>query len=64
MKSEVCVRWKYCDRRNDYGNLQALAYAVSPLVSGVIGMPGSTAMIVAIIMVRVGLDKLCNCPGT
>ena len=62
LRSKICVDWRYCSKRSDYGDFQSLAYAVAPLVSSVVGIPATTAMIVAIILVKSGLDKLCNCP--
>ena len=63
LKAKVCVDWHYCNKRNDYGNFQALAYAIAPLVSSVVGVPATTAMIVALILIKIGLDDLCKCPG-
>jgi hypothetical protein len=62
LRGKICVDWRYCSRRGDYGDFQSLAYAVAPLVSGVVGVPATTAMIVAIILIKSGLDKFCNCP--
>jgi hypothetical protein len=62
LRSKICVDWRYCGKRGDYGDFQSLAYAVAPLVSSVVGVPATTAMIVAIILIKSGLDKFCNCP--
>ena len=62
LRSKICVDWHYCSKRGEYGDFQSLAYAVAPLVSSVVGTPATTAMIVAIILIKSGLDKLCNCP--
>ena len=61
-RGKICVDWRFCSKRGDYGDFQSLAYAVAPLVSSVVGVPATTAMIVAIILIKSGLDKLCNCP--
>jgi hypothetical protein len=61
LRAKICVDWRYCSRRSEYGDFQSLAYAVAPLVSSVVGIPASTAMIVAIILIKSGLEKLCNC---
>jgi hypothetical protein len=61
-RAKICVDWHFCSERGDYGDFQSLAYAVAPLVSSVVGVPATTAMIVAIILIKSGLDKLCNCP--
>lgn len=61
-KAKICVEWHYCDKRGDYANIQSLVYAVVPLISSVVGIPAATAMIVAIILIKVGLDDLCKCP--
>jgi hypothetical protein len=63
LKAKICVDWKYCSKRSEYGTFQSLVYAVAPLVSSVVGVPVSTALIVAIILIRVGLDDLCKCPN-
>jgi hypothetical protein len=63
-RAKICVEWKYCSRRADYGTFQSLVYAVAPLVSSVVGVPAATALIVAVILVKVGLDDLCKCPST
>jgi hypothetical protein len=62
LRGKICVDWRYCSKRGEYGDFQSLAYAVAPLVSSVVGIPATTAMIVAIILIKSGLDKLCNCP--
>lgn len=61
LKTKICADWQYCNKRGAYGNFQSLAYAISPLISGVVGVPSATAMIVAIILIKIGLDDLCNC---
>ena len=62
-KSKICVEWKYCSRRADYGTFQSLVYAVAPLVSSVVGVPAATSLIVAVILAKAGLDDLCKCPN-
>lgn len=61
LKAKICVEWRYCSKRTDYGNFQSLVYAVAPLVSSVVGIPASTALIVAVIVVKIGLDDVCKC---
>ena len=63
LKAKICVEWHYCSKRNDYGNFQSLVYAVAPLVSSVVGVPVSTALIVTVILIKIGLDDLCKCPN-
>jgi hypothetical protein len=62
LRAKICVDWHYCGKRNDYRDFQSLAYAIAPLVSSVVGVPATTALIVAIILIKSGLEKLCNCP--
>jgi hypothetical protein len=62
LRAKICVDWRYCSKRNDYSNFQSLANAIAPLVSSVVGVPAAAAMIVAIILIKSGLEKLCNCP--
>ncbi len=62
-RAKICVEWKYCSKRADYGTFQSLVYAVAPLVSSVVGVPAATVLIIAIILVKVGLDDLCKCPN-
>ena len=62
LRAKICVDWHFCSKRNQYGDFQSLAYAIAPLVSSVAGVPATTAMIVAIILIKSGLEKLCNCP--
>jgi hypothetical protein len=62
LRAKICVDWRYCNKRSEYGDFQSLAYAVAPLVSSVVGIPATTTMIVAIILIKSGLEKLCNCP--
>jgi hypothetical protein len=62
LRAKICVDWRYCSKRGEYGDFQSLAYAVAPLVSSVVGIPVTTAMIVAIILIKSGLERLCNCP--
>jgi hypothetical protein len=62
LRARICVDWRYCNKRGEYGDFQSLAYAVAPIVSSAAGVPATTAMIVAIILIKSGLDKLCNCP--
>jgi hypothetical protein len=64
LKAKICVDWHYCNKRSDYGNFQSLAYALAPLVSSVVGVPAATGLIVAIILIKIGLDDLCKCPST
>lgn len=64
LKAKICAEWNYCERRNDYANIQALVYAVVPLISSAVGVPVATAMIVAVILIKIGLDELCQCPKT
>ena len=59
---KVCGEWNYCGKRAQYSEFQALAYAIVPLVSLVVGVPAANAMVVTIILIKMGLDKLCNCP--
>ncbi len=59
---KVCGDWNYCGKRAQYGDFQTLAYAIAPLVSSVVGVPAASAMVVTIILIKMGLDKLCNCP--
>jgi hypothetical protein len=61
-RAKICVDWHYCNKRGEYGDFQSLAYAIAPLVSSVVGVPATTAMIVAIILIKSGLEKLCSCP--
>ena len=63
LKAKICSEWGYCGKRGNYGNFQSLVYAVAPLVSSVVGVPASTALIVAIILIKIGLDDLCKCPN-
>ncbi len=58
---KVCGEWNYCGKRDEYGDFQALASAIVPLVSSVVGVPAASAMVVTIILIKLGLDKLCNC---
>lgn len=62
LRAKICVDWHFCGKRSEYGDFQSLAYAIAPLVSSVAGVPATTAMIVAIILIKSGLEKLCNCP--
>ncbi len=62
LRAKICVDWHFCGKRNQYGDFQSLAYAIAPLVSSVVGVSATTAMIVAIILIKSGLEKLCNCP--
>jgi hypothetical protein len=62
LRGKICGDWGYCSKRGEYGDFQSLAYAIAPLVSSVVGVPATTAMIVAIILIKSGLDKLCRCP--
>jgi hypothetical protein len=62
LRGKICGDWRYCSKRGEYGDFQSLAYAIAPLVSSVVGVPATTAMIVAIILIKSGLDKLCRCP--
>jgi hypothetical protein len=62
LRAKICVDWHYCNRRSEYGDFQSLAYAIAPLVSSVVGIPATTAIIVAIILIKSGLERLCNCP--
>jgi hypothetical protein len=64
LKTKICVDWKYCSKRSDYGTFQSLVYAIAPLISSVVGVPAATALIVAIILAKVGLDDLCKCPNS
>ena len=64
LKAKICDEWRYCSKRADYGTFQSLAYATAPLISSVIGVPASTAIIVAVILIKLGLDDFCKCPGT
>lgn len=61
-RAKICVDWHYCSKRGEYGDFQSLAYAIAPLVSSVMGIPATTAIIVAIILIKSGLERLCNCP--
>jgi hypothetical protein len=61
LRGKICGDWRYCSKRGEYGDVQSLAYAIAPLVSSVVGVPATTAMIVAIILIKSGLDKLCKC---
>ncbi len=63
LRTKICVDWHYCDKRDQYVNFQALANAVAPLVSSAVGVPIATAMIVAIILIKLGLNDLCKCQG-
>ncbi len=60
---KICRDWNYCGKRSEYDDFRALAYAIAPLVSSVVGVPATTAMVVTIILIKMGLDKLCNCPA-
>src|SRR5260370_35694004 len=62
LRAKICVDWHFCGKRNQNGDFPSLSYAIAPLVSSVVGVPATTAMIVAIILIKSGLDKLCNCP--
>ena len=62
LRAKICVDWRYCNKRGEYSDFQSLAYAIAPLVSSVVGVPATSAMIVVIILIKSGLEKLCNCP--
>ncbi len=59
---KVCGEWNYCGKRDEYSDFQALAAGIAPLVSSVGGVPAASAMVVTIILIKLGLDKLCDCP--
>ena len=63
LKTRICVDWRYCSKRGSFGNFQSLVYAVSPLVASVVGLPASTTLLVTVVLVKIGLDGLCKCPG-
>src|SRR3989442_8413381 len=50
LRAKICVDWRYCSKRGEYGDFQSLAYAVAPLVSSVVGGSATTAIIVAILL--------------
>ena len=62
LRAKICIDWRYCSKKGEYGDFQSLAYAVAPLVSSVVGVSATTALIVSIILIKSGLEKLCNCP--
>jgi hypothetical protein len=64
LKTKICVEWNYCGKRGSYGNVQALLFAISPLISTEVGVPAATAIIVAMILIKMGLDHFCNCPSS
>ncbi len=63
LKQKICVEWDYCNKRSSYGNIQTLVYAISPIISTEVGVPIATAIIVAMILVKMGLDHFCDCPS-
>ncbi|MBO0888315.1 hypothetical protein J2P12_04360 [Candidatus Bathyarchaeota archaeon] len=63
LRNKICVEWHYCSKRGEYSTFQSLVYAIAPLVSNVAGMPASAVMIIAVLLVKVGLDDLCHCPS-
>src|SRR2546428_5595322 len=63
LRSKICVDWHFCGKRGEYADFQSLAYAVAPLVSSVVGVPGTTAIILELVVLMSGLGKCCNCPS-
>ena len=59
---KVCREWNYCGKKTQYNDFQALASAIAPVVSSVVGVPATSAIVITIILIKMGLDKLCNCP--
>ena len=58
---KVCREWNYCEKKAQYEDFQALASAIAPVVSSVVGVPAASAMVITVILIKLGLDKLCNC---
>src|SRR5437899_11575244 len=58
LRPKICVDWRYCNKRGEYGDFESLAYAVAPLVSSAVGVPATTATIVAIILIKSALHML------
>ena len=58
---KVCREWNYCGKKAQYEDFRALASAIAPVVSSVVGVPAASAMVITVILIKIGLDKLCNC---
>ena len=62
LRKQVCVDWKYCEKKKDrnYQDASAIVIAIADTIAaGVLGVP---AVVVAAILAKRGLDAFCQCP--
>src|SRR5437879_13640381 len=43
LRAKMCVDWRFCSKRGEYGDFQSLAYARAPVVAGVAGVQATPA---------------------
>jgi hypothetical protein len=64
LRHKICVDWSYCEHRHHYNTAAQLAAIVTPLVNDVLTVPGTVGALVSMVLVKIGLDKFCNCNHT
>ena len=60
---EICVKWKYCEIKGEYGNEAELAKALVGVIAYVIApLPVTALYALVLVLIKLGLDKFCHCP--
>lgn len=59
LRKAICEDWRYCEKREKYGDIADLVAAVADIIVGAkIEIAPAAA---AVLLVRTGLDKFCGC---
>jgi hypothetical protein len=64
LRQAICQDWQWCQRRQDnrFDDKITLAFAVAEALMGTTLPWGVPIALVAVILVKFGLDKFCACP--
>ncbi|NUO79892.1 hypothetical protein HUU05_07430 [candidate division KSB1 bacterium] len=63
LRQKICVEWNWCERRQDYTfqNQETLAIVLAEILSNRFMPQNAPVVLLASIMVKLGLDKFCDC---
>lgn len=64
LRQAACQDWQWCQRRQDnrFDDKITLAFAIAEVLTATTLPWGVPVALVAVILVKFGLDKFCECP--
>jgi len=63
LRQRVCIDWKWCHQREklNFQNLEDLVVVLAEALTGLVIPSSIPLMLIASILVKIGVDKFCQC---